>query len=247
MISVKFDDSLLQRRLESLGRALPGIVAKALNDSTREARDELIKQLPVVFDRPTPYTMKRSIFAKFTNAQKLSAEVFIADKATKAVPPVRYLAPSVYGGARSPKSLEVRLRKQAGVLGSDEWLVPSKSLQLDSFGNAPTGLSKKILSQLRANADDKTNENSKLKTRRNQQKKKRGGRYFIGRPGGGRKRYGIYERLDTAFGSAVRPVFMVTRKPTYKPRFHVYETVKKGWDARVRTNLTRRMAEATKK
>ena len=249
MIRAEFDDRAFQKRLERLKGALPGVVAKALNDTTRQARDELIRELPVAFDRPTPYTLKRAIFAKFTNAQRLEAEVFIADKATKAVPPVRYLAPSVYGGPRHAKALEVQLRT-AGLLGSDEWLVPSKFLQLDAYGNPPSGLSKKLLSQLQASFDPKARESAKAKRSRNRKQRKQGGggRYFIGRPGGDRKKLAIYERIETGvgqvgFGSRVRPVFIVTRAPRYTKRFEVFEIVKRAWNARVRENVLRRLAE----
>jgi hypothetical protein len=239
MIRAEANTDQFQRNLEALGKGLPGVMAKALNDTTRDAKVELERAILTVFDRPTPLT-QRSVFARFANAQRLVAEVWLRDEASKGTPPVKYLGPEVRGGSRREKSLEVRLRR-VGLLGSDEWLVPSRTLGKDAFGNVPAGISKKILSQLQAQFDVSSNESARAKRSRNRQKTKRGGRYFAGRPGG--KRYGIWERIETGFGSSVRPVFIAVRKPSYQKRFQVYDIVRKTWDARLRVNLERRMAE----
>lgn len=244
-ITAKIDDSAFQRHLDLLKRNLPVVVSKALNDTARDARNKLIDELPRAFDRPNPYTLNRAIFTKFGNDRRLEAEVFIADRATKATPPVNYLGPNVRGTQRHAKALETRLRN-AGLLGANEWLIPSTSLHLDPYGNVPPSLSKKILSQLRANFDSKTDESAKLRGSRNRRQRKKGGggRYFIGNPGGGRRKRAIYERIATGFGSAVRPVFIITRAPQYRKRFEVFDVVRRTWDAEFKRNLEIRLRDS---
>ncbi len=81
---------------------VPFATALALTRTAEDAREEHRRLLPVVFDRPTRYTMN-ALRVTTSNKYTLKASVFFKD------PPGRgrhYLMPQVEGGSRPHKRFE---------------------------------------------------------------------------------------------------------------------------------------------
>ena len=71
------------------------------------------------------------------------------------VPAWRYLGPQVAGGTRLTKSGERQLI-EAGIMRSNEVIVPGQGIKRDAYGNVPGSIMNRILSDLGARADKAT-------------------------------------------------------------------------------------------
>lgn len=178
----------------------------------------------------------------------LFAEIYIRDEAHKGTPPAKYLLPEVFGGERRTKGFE-KLLQEHGVMPANTFAVIGRGARPDAYGNLPNGQITAILSQLGALRDPLQNEtaeekaNAKERSRtdylgRNRQgmtavmKKtvRRGGRYFALTRPRGKLPAGIYERIGTGFGSAVRSILIYTTRANYAPRFDIFEDARKQWN-----------------
>ncbi len=90
-------------------------ISLGLTDTARDARQAVMNELPTVFDRPTPFTM-RSIGYTPAMPSALTARVFIRD------PQVAYLRMQITGGVELPK-------RRA--------LLDPVAVQLNQYGNIP--------------------------------------------------------------------------------------------------------------
>lgn len=228
---IDFDPSVLNRKLTAIERRnLPFATAQALNRTAEQAQKAATDGLKV-FDRPTPFTLKSVFIRRVTKAQYktgLFAEVFLRDEAFKGTAPVKYLEPEVKGGSRRVKRFERALRAE-GIMGPNEWAVPSRALKLNQYGNVSAGMISSILSQLEASPDNLQNV-----TRRSKQRLRKQGKrlYFTPRPGS-KLKPGVYVRTGRRPKSGgdprdVRPVLLfVSDAPTYRPRYQFFEIVTK--------------------
>lgn len=214
-IDVRGDFLAARRMLGALSAEVPRAVARALNDTGFTVRKDIQAEMRRVFKGPTPWALNAYIVVKATPS-KLTTMVSAQEKAEKSVAALAFLGPNIKGGPRSPKRFEILLRK-AGYLAADEFLVPSRFMKLDDFGNVPRSEIQKILSNLRAHFDPR--QNTPLGGARRGRKKTE---YFWHRRGGGfgsrrgMQMTAIWRR--TSAGNAV-PAFIVTRAPFYTPRF----------------------------
>ena len=128
------------------------------------------------------------------------------------VPAWRYLGPEVDRGPRSKMSFERALER---VLHADEYCVPARGVQLDSFGNVPGSVITQMLSGLSANPDPLSNTTARSRKRNPQR-----GTDFVMRGVRGAPD-GIYKRTGSR---AASPVMTFTRPPIYRKRFPFYET-----------------------
>ena len=130
MITIKIDTSGIDRlkaQLQERARQIPFAIAKALTDTARDARQDVMDRLPSVIDRPTPFTL-RGIGYRPANKVNLTAEVFIRDvQAT-------YLSKLIKGGTETPK-------RRA--------LIEPAEIRLDRYGNLP----RSALARLRGRKD----------------------------------------------------------------------------------------------
>lgn len=249
MLRIGVDEKgLFDRELTELERSqVPFAAVQAANSVAFAIKDAWVTQAQRQFDRPTPYTMRAFYVTKATK-QNPGAVVYVKDEATKGgTPPAKYLLPQAEGGRRRDKASE-RQMERAGILPRGQQAVPGKGLQLDPFGNVPRGLVPRILSQLQAQFDPTSNESETSRARRRKRAAKqgtRGGEFFaIGRIRADEKtvlkaiaeerkdlnfsrkkshlRPGIYERIQTGFGSSVKSIFIFTRPAQYKKRYDVY-------------------------
>jgi hypothetical protein len=117
-ISLRSEWKAFAARLDDAARQqLPYATARSLTEAAKAAQGGITRELPTIFDRPTPFTM-RAIGIVPARKDTLTAEVFVKDIQAQ------YLKLEETGGTRQPK-------KTALVLPTD--------IKLDVYGNIPRG------------------------------------------------------------------------------------------------------------
>ncbi|MBP0492182.1 hypothetical protein [Roseomonas indoligenes] len=115
---VRIDMRSMTRGLDDVARKqAPYAMARALTDSAQAARVAVSRDLPRVFEKPTPFT-RNAVTIKAARKTDLTARVFVKTKQAE------YLAIQETGGTRTP-------RKRALVLPA--------AIQRDQYGNIPRG------------------------------------------------------------------------------------------------------------
>jgi hypothetical protein len=240
------------RRLSDLeAKQLPFATMQAINATAFDTRQGWARAMPEVFDRPTALTLGAVLYTK-ANRQTMRAQVYIRDEAFKGNAPAKYLLAQVDGGQRRRKAFENRLAA-AGILPAGMYAVPGKGAKLDAHGNLPGGQIQAILSQLRAQFDTANNQTEASAGRRRRRAIKlgqRAGDYFVPRRTS-RLTRGVYQRITTGFGSAVRTVLYFTPKATYRKRYRIVNLAQEIFDQRFPLNfeihLERAVASSWKK
>jgi hypothetical protein len=245
VVNIKPDIEAAMRLLEGLRKdQVPFATALALTRTAQYTQKRLYEEIDRVFDRPTPF-VKSSLWVQPATKGRLYSRVRIKDEAFKGNPAVKYLLAEVQGGTRNRKGFE-NLLTRAGILPAGWYAIPTSYAPFDAYGNVPGSTVNSILSQLQAARDSLANESKTKRDKRN--RTKRNGRYFAITPGdkqAGRLKPGIYERLGSAFGSAIRPIFMFTGKtPKYTKRFAFYELGEKYSRDRFRVEIIDAMERA---
>lgn len=247
-MKIELDVDGLTRKLTALERRnLPFATAQALNRIAEQAQVSATAGMRV-FDRPVPFTLKAVMIKRVSKAQYrtgLYSEIFLRDEATKGTPPVKYLEPEVKGGGRRLKRFERALRYE-GIMGPNEWAIPSSVLRLDRYGNISAGTITSVLSQLEASPDSLQNA-----TRRSKQRLRKQGKrlYFTPRPGS-RLKPGVYVRTGRRPKSGgdprgAKPVLLFVRDtPDYRKRYDFYEIVTKVHQRRFEAVFRDQLARA---
>ena len=227
-------------------RRLNAAVATALTRTAVEIRKAVLDEMPVVFDRPTPYTMG-SLYTKGATAASLQAETYFKDdRAGSGTPATKYLLPNVEGGARHTKRFE-RALQAVGALPAGWLTTPAAGARLDAYGNMVRGQIIQILSQLRITLTAGHTRNMPLPTKGNERKvinaqRKAGGRYFVIKPGTKGAKPGIYRR--EFIGNNITPIAMFVKAPSYSARFD-FDAIAAGIaNDRLQPNLERAIAES---
>lgn len=239
---VEPDIARMQQTLNFIGRdQVPYATALALTRTAKFVEGEIRKEMPRTFRSPTRFTLNALRTAPATK-QKLVAEVKVKDESFKAVAPIKWLSPQIYGGPRTAKRFEERLRT-AGILGANQYAMPGQGAKMDGNGNMSRGQIVAILSDLQAHWDKAQNTTQASRAKRGA-RRKRGGVYFVVRTQTGRLRPGVYERTAFAFGSAVKPVLIFTGQPRYRKRLRFFEVAEAVSPMRFRLELKRAAREA---
>lgn len=205
----------------------------ALTRTAMDARAELLRQMPIIFDRPTPYTLNSTYVAGATRYSP-SAAVGFRDFYNWGTPAARYLRPNVEGGGRRMKRAEVQLRN-ANLLPPGHFAVPGEEAEVDAYGNMRRAQIVKILSAVRAFSEQGYNANRSRTAR--SRGKRRNETYFVAAPDNrGNLPPGIYRR-DNA---DARPVIIFVKAPRYRARFPFYGII----EHTVRIRFPIRFAEA---
>jgi hypothetical protein len=231
-LSVQTDIRGFQRNMETLRKdQIPFATAYALTQTAIAAQKEVEREIPRVFDNPTPFT-RQAIRIRPATKRRLQSEVLVKDFAAKGNAAVKWLMAEIYGGPRNLKAFE-RLLSWAGAMPAGWYAVPTNYAPRDQYGNVPGSAINQILSQLQARRDVTANESAAQRARRNSdgnRSKRRLSRYFAVLPGRERTAHlkpGIYERVAFGFGTSVRPVFIYTpNAPRYRPRLRFAKIVK---------------------
>jgi hypothetical protein len=212
-INVKHNVADAIARLNEIERKhVPFATSLALTRTAQEVRKAEVEEMKRVFDRPTPFTL-RSLYLKPATKADLTAKVWFKDLNR----PEHYLVPQIRGGERLPKRFEEHLRR-AGILPKDQVAVPGGGARLNKYGNMSAGQITQILSALGAHPDPYAHSKRKIRARIGLW---RG--YFVGRPGGGRFPFGVWEKR----GNKLLPVLIFVRRPTYTKLFQFYELGKR--------------------
>jgi hypothetical protein len=181
-------------------------VADALNHTVSGARIALQKEMDDSFKpKTTPY-LKSGIQTRKADKQNLSAAVFISDKerGKGSLSPSQILRPQIFGGPRSVKASERRLRM--GFMGHGQYVVPGPGAPLDAYGNISAGNMQRILGHIKAYREEGFNKT-----------KKSAGHYVV-------PFVGVFKRVA---GGSSAPVLLFTYKqPHYEERFDFFYTVK---------------------
>lgn len=201
-------------------RRLNAALATGLTRTALDIREEVKREMRVVLDRPTPYTMN-SLFVRPATAQRLAAETYFKDDtAGSGTPATKYLLPQVDGGSRRTKRLEVALQA-AGALPSGWFVVPGAGAKIDAFGNVSRGQIIQVLSQLRIQLVAGSSRNLPFDARKQiSAQRKAGGRFFVIKPGAKGAAPGVYQREFA--GSNITPVFIFVKGATYRKRLDFY-------------------------
>ena len=238
--------NLVSRQLTELERSqVPFALMTAINDTAFQTRQRWKEVMPRLFDRPTPLTMNAILYTKATKANP-EATVFVRDEAFKGTPPARYLLAQVMGGQRRQKGFERQLT-QAGLLQAGMFAVPGRGALLDRYGNLPLSLLNRVKAQLGVMSDPLTNETAASRQRRQGRAAKkgaRGGNFFALRARRGRLAAGIYERVATGFGSAVKSILIFVRRATYRRRYPIFEMAQTIFSRRLPANFNASLARA---
>ena len=137
----------------------------------------------------------------------------------------KVLAANIYAGTRKHKRHEIALNR-AGILPDGMGIVPGDAAKLDQYGNMTGGQIVQIVAWFKAFGEQgyKANINDKGRARIGRDKKsgQRGFAYFALQQKRGKLLPGVYQRFQTAFGSAIKPVMIFVRMPSYRKRFDFY-------------------------
>jgi hypothetical protein len=232
MIAVKFDTSVLARKFTRLEKEqIPFATALTLTYTARDMQEAVKRAMPQELDRPTRFTVA-GVFIRGATKTKLEAYVFLRDEATKGTAPVKYLAPTVYGGQRRVKRFERALRAR-GIIGANELAVPAIGAKVDQYGNVPAGTIVQMLSNLGANP---SGDNTPIGKHRRRGKRK-GKDWFVGTLGDSGQR--AIMRRDNA--RTLSPVFILVDESSvsYEKQFAFFDiatqafhrTFHKNWKA----------------
>lgn len=241
-------------------RHLPYAVGRALTMTGKVAQREITDSVPRIFNQPVALTKSgiRLIPVK-TERNKFTVVIYIRDEASKGTPPSKYLQPEIEGGTRRIKRFERQLQ-WSGLMAKGMVAVPTSFAPLDSYGNLPAGFIVRMLTILRSWNEQgyKANETDKGAMKRKGRMRKQGkpptdffaaGPRDVIRNHGPMDRrgflpQGIYQRTETRWGSAIRPILLFVKQANYKPRFPFVEMVE-GVHARdTAANLRAAWAEA---
>ena len=209
---------------------LPANFAKTIIVKERKACEEALTQAAFHLRGTMKKEIKDSIknpIARTENAQlfkvdkgNLTVDFFINDNAAKrGVSPAKYLAPLIFGGARSSKAME-------GYFGGKYFLVPSPKAQLDQFGNIPGRQVTRMLSDLKAFGEVGSTMNAKGGKRGTKKQKKKDG-YFIIPQSQRNPKVGVVMYRQ---GGTAAPFAVVTpKRPKYEKALDWFYVVEKNW------------------
>ena len=214
------DAQLTKSAIEMQRRHIPfALVLTATRLAQRIKKGELAVMRKRL-DRPTPTTLN-SLFLKAATKAK-PARVYFKDSWTSGIPADAYLQQAVFGGVRPHKRFEKSLIAR-GIMKSGQYALPSKSF-LNQYGNVSRGTMTKVLSGLGAAETTSGFKANATDSKRSMAKGNR--RYFGGVVG---DESGVWERMNTKWGAAVRPVFVFSDgAPAYRtifPFFKIAENI----------------------
>lgn len=225
-IDAKPDIETLSRALRVLGeRQLPFVLANTATQLARRVKSGTLRAMRQRLDRPTSTTMN-SLYVKMAKKGDPVARSYFKDAWASGIPADRYLRQTVHGGARRHKRFEKALIAR-GLMKSSQYAIPAASA-MNQYGNVSGATVMRILSGLGA-AESAGGYQANATGSKRSRRKGNAERYFVGDVGGTE---GVWERKKTAFGDAVRPVFVFSDSaPRYRaivPMFKIADNIVKA-------------------
>ena len=137
---------------QELPRALPYVQSTLLSNLAFRVQDKLREQLPVKFDRPTPFTV-RGVFVKKATVQEPAALVYFPESEDALGKAKReYMRPGALGAPRRRQKRTEFLLSKTGFLPPGWVTTPGSSAQkhgyMDGFGNVHPSVYKQIVNVL---------------------------------------------------------------------------------------------------
>ena len=222
MLALKLIDNIQKtaiKRTQAMQKQMAFAASKTLNDIGFQAKKSLGDSSNQYFNKPTPF-IKRAWLVQKSTKQNLITIVYPMDRA------VLYLRANITGGQRGVKPFEAAFRNRSSGLSGSLKFIPLAQRK-NTYGNVSRAALAKIL-----NATSTTGDKS----------------VFIGKPLGGNRPPGVYQRRTTRAGSRLVPLFEAKRTATYRPIFPIGTIVHKIVDRRFSTvfatNLSKAIATA---
>lgn len=256
VVDAKNSVEFVQKYLLGFEKQIPYAASLAINATADDIRVGLVKGMRSAFDRPTPYTLN-GVRVKFTNKRDLTAIVWLKDEAPKGTPAEKFLRPQIMGGDRRTKRFE-RAFQAAGILPQGMHMVPAAGAKLDQYGNISKGLFSILANYFWArnaggyNFGTTADKRDKMKKGSN---KKHGIEYFFnhgyraytranGKQGSHKTAPGIWMRIHTSFGTAIKPVILFTKPNQYNSRFDFFGIAQQVADKEFERNFAAAAREA---
>lgn len=225
MLTFNIDTAGLEKKLNSLRKKeIPTAARNTLNDLMRDVVNREKKEIIKIFHAPTKIVWKSPIVKEEATKQKLYGEVWLEEGAGKSSTILlNTLTPHIpgYPSVREPKGMESQLIRM-GLMKKGQYLMPSRAMKLNKFGNITGSVASKMLHDINAfsgiyKGNLRTKE-TKVKYIWGTVKKKNGGTVT-----------GIWlqSRFNKQQGNALKMV-VVDASPTYGKRFK-FHALAKSW------------------
>jgi hypothetical protein len=218
------DAPLTKSAMELQRRHIPFALVLTATRLAQRVKEGELSVLKKRLDRPTPTTLN-SLFVKAATTKGKPAQVYFKDQWTSGIPADTYLQQAVFGGLRPHKRFEKSLIAR-GIMRAGQYALPSASF-LNQYGNVSRGTMTKVLSGLGAAESGRGYAANATDSKRSMSK---GNRRFFGGVVGDES--GVWERMNTKWGDAVRPVFIFSDGPpgyrTIFPFFKIAENIVKA-------------------
>lgn len=233
---MKFDLTGFNRYLSAVEHErLPSVIRNALNDTVRDARTDVQKEMDTVFDRPTPYARRGVVYDKASRENLRAAVVVTGDRTKGGLPATAFLGPQIEGGMRTHKAFERQLIQRGHMLKS-EVAVPARDTPLNQYGNMTQGFLNRIMADLqidyRGAGATRVRTDKSLKRNKNYRK----ARYFVPKRGG-HLFPGVWERDPRS--RDIKPVMLFIRSESYRIRLKLLDVVEKRAKADLQSNFAR--------
>jgi len=220
-ISIASDVNLAIQALSDLNRRhVPFAQVLAMTMTANDVKRAEYEQMNTSFDRPKPWTLRALRTVPATRSRPMATVDY--KEGTNSVPASRFLIPNIEGGPRSQKSHELAI---APLLKGYSYLVPSKYVKLDAYGNMPASELRRIVSQLGVSRNADANASGSKKSKRGRKMQA----YFVSPKGNMvlRRHSPHTVVVPGKTGKAakgrtewmIEPVLVGVRSPQYKRRF----------------------------
>jgi len=229
IIEVRGLDELIRGLADLRDNNMNFAIAKTLTDIAWIAKSKTVTEMQSVFDRPTSFTLN-SLRVDRATKQNLKSRVWF--KPVNALRHDHYIVPQVASGKRRFKPFEGRLLSR-GILPRDYYTVPASGADLDGYGNMKGGQITQILSFFDSfsEAGYDGNMGAAGRARLGRATSRRYGiSYFAIQPNSNSHlKPGIYKRINSNFGSAVKPVLLFFRNVTYRQKLNIQRIADKTY------------------
>ena len=224
-IKTEYQDAL--RTFSGLAKQVDFAAAVALTKTAGLARTKVQENMRQVFDRPTPWVIN-SLRLKPATKTNLVAEVAFKD-INSAESARTMVFPHVEAGTRRFKAMEARLM-QAGLMPAGYNAVPGEAAKMDANGNMNRGQITQLLNVLQTYREAGYNKADSRTVARLAKgtKTSYGFEYVVMRVGHPRNKHlqpGVWQRVKTPFGSALKPVLLFVKRANYRKRLDFYGIV----------------------
>lgn len=162
MITIKTNADDFAHTLRDVAtNRLPSVLRNAINDTAKDVMNAERAAMSRVFDRPTPFILNGLRVTQWAKKEDLTAVVAFKDDASSRKnqrnqqseegPAYDALTPHIpgYPSQRRMKGLEKWLQS-AGYISDNEWMVPTRAVKKDVYGNVPAAVISKMLQDIGA-------------------------------------------------------------------------------------------------